>query len=432
MSSSLLFQQLYSVQNNFGLQPLLELEKLKAFGIEYDRDVLAELNIMLEPNNDRYIPIKKFFTGHRGCGKSTLLSECAHNQANRYFTVFFSIGDFGGLASVDPPNILFAIGISMLAAAEQRSIEISRTVKDSLNRWFNEVVQFDNQNEGGGLNFDLKFLKFKLERESETREEVKKKFEKKIGDLISKLDEIAAIIADVAGKPVLVMIDDLDKISDPEMLSSIYNYNVNALVAPQFNIIYTMPIAFYRNLTGMAALTSILSEPVLLMPVLKLAPLAQRRSLPADFTSPAIETLHQAIERRLPAEFKQLIEPEIARQIVLKSGGVLRELMRIVYLCLEGAKKRAYQDPSLTSLTIDLAIFTEAIKKMRLELQPAIGQASYEILTKTYHDFQPIDPVAPMFLDLLHRLCILEYKNDGIWYDVHPIIEDLLQRQQLI
>jgi hypothetical protein len=69
---------------------------------------------------------------------------------------------------------------------------------------------------------------------------------------------------------------------------------------------------------------------------------------------------------------------------------------------------------------------------MRLELQPAIGQASYEILTKTYRDFQPIDPVAPMFLDLLHRLCILEYKNDGIWYDVHPIIEDLLRRQQLI
>jgi hypothetical protein len=61
MSSSLLFQQLYGVQNNFGLQPLLELEKLQAFGIEYDRDILAELNIMLEPNNDRYIPIKKFF-----------------------------------------------------------------------------------------------------------------------------------------------------------------------------------------------------------------------------------------------------------------------------------------------------------------------------------------------------------------------------------
>jgi hypothetical protein len=79
------------------------------------------------------------------------------------FYSFFSIGDFGGLASVDPPNILFAIGVSMLAVAEQRGIEISSTVRNSLDRWFNDVVQFDKRVEGGGLNFDLKLLKLKLE-----------------------------------------------------------------------------------------------------------------------------------------------------------------------------------------------------------------------------------------------------------------------------
>jgi hypothetical protein len=168
------------------------------------------------------------------------------------------------------------------------------------------------------------------------------------------------------------------------------------------------------------------------MPVLKLAPKDKRRSLSDDFTSPAIETLHQAIERRLPDEFKQIIEPAIARQIVLTSGGVLRELIRIVYRCLEVAKKQAYQDPNLTSLTIDRSIFTEAIKKIRLELQPAIGQIGYEILTKTYQDFNPIDPGDPEFLKLLHRLYILEYQNDDMWYDVHPIIEDLLRRKNLI
>jgi hypothetical protein len=164
----------------------------------------------------------------------------------------------------------------------------------------------------------------------------------------------------------------------------------------------------------------------------KLVPKDKRRAIPADFTSPAIETLRQAIDRRLPDEFKQIIEPDIARQIVLMSGGVLRELIRIVYRCLEVAKKQAYQDPSLTSVKIDLAIFTEAIRKIRLEFQPAIGQPGYEILTTTYRDFNPADPGNPEFLKLLHRLYILEYQNDDMWYDIHPIIENLLRRQNLI
>jgi hypothetical protein len=323
-------------------------------------------------------------------------------------------------------------GLLMLTAAEQRGVEISRAFKESLYSWFDDIFRFDKTTEGGGLNLDLTFLKFKLQRESETREEVRKKFEKKIDDLISKLNEIAAIIADAAKKPVLVIIDDLDKISKPDLALSIYSHNLNTLIAPQFSIIYTLPIAFYRDYDVMGSLESVLPEPVLLMPVLKLVPKDQRRSISADFTSPAIETLHKAINRRLPDEFKQIIEPEIARQIVFMSGGVLRELIRIVYRCLEVAKKKAYQDPALTSLKIDLVIFTEAIRKIRLEFQPAIGQPSYEILTTTYREFNPVDPGDPEFLKLLHRLYILEYQNDDMWYDLHPIIENLLRRQKLI
>jgi ABC-type iron transport system FetAB ATPase subunit len=432
MTSSLLFQQLNNIQNNFDLQPLLELERLKTFGVEYDRGILADLNIMLEPNNNRYIPIKKFFTGHRGCGKSTLLSECAHNQKDRYFTVFFSIGDVSELADVDHTNILFAIGVSMLTAAKQQGVEFARTIEDSLSRWFNNVLQTNKTTEGGELSLDLTIIKFKLQRESETREEVKKKFERRIEDLIGKLNEIAAIIADATQKPILVIIDDLDKISRPDLALSIYSYNLNALIAPQFSIIYTLPIAFYRNYDVMGSLESVLPEPVLLMPVLKLVPKDQRRAIPADFTSPAIEILYQAIDRRLPDQFKQIIEPDIARQIVLMSGGVLRELIRIVYRCLEVAKKQAYRDPDLTSIKIDQAIFTEAIRKIRLEFQPAIGEPGYEILTTVYQEFNPTDPGNPEFLKLLHRLYILEYQNGDMWYDLHPIIENLLRRQKLI
>jgi hypothetical protein len=33
---------------------------------------------------------------------------------------------------------------------------------------------------------------------------------------------------------------------------------------------------------------------------------------------------------------------------------------------------------------------------------------------------------------LLHGLNVLEYRNSEVWYDVHPIVLDLLQRKGLI
>jgi hypothetical protein len=36
------------------------------------------------------------------------------------------------------------------------------------------------------------------------------------------------------------------------------------------------------------------------------------------------------------------------------------------------------------------------------------------------------------FVKLLHSLMVLEYQNDDLWYDVHPIVVDLLQRKGLL
>jgi hypothetical protein len=429
MAPSALFQQLNAIQKNFSLQPIVTPEDWAAFGVEYDTDVLNELNVALVP--DSSLPIKKFFCGHRGCGKSTLLAQVAKQQQEQYFTIFFSISDTGDLVDLDHANILFAIGISLLEFAKDQNIPINPTIINSFYRWFNNIIQLEKDTSGGELALDLKFLKLKLQRESETREEVRKKFERTTNELISKLDEIAAAIEDAAQKPVLVIIDDLDKITKPAIALDIYSYNLKSLISPKFSIIYTLPIAFYRNMEIMGSLTSEMSDPVILMPVMKLAPKQQRRSLPPGYSSEAIKILQTAIERRLQSQLK-LIDPNTVQQIVLTSGGVLREVMRIVHGCLEVGKKRAYRDPTLQDFSVDQSILDEAVKRLRLEFQAPIGEAEYQILVTTYKNNEPTDPSHDDFLRLLHRLCILEYRNDSLWYDVHPILEDLLRRQKLL
>ena len=36
------------------------------------------------------------------------------------------------------------------------------------------------------------------------------------------------------------------------------------------------------------------------------------------------------------------------------------------------------------------------------------------------------------FLDLLHTLYILEYRNDDLWFGVNPIVQEILERRGLI
>ena len=61
-----------------------------------------------------------------------------------------------------------------------------------------------------------------------------------------------------------------------------------------------------------------------------------------------------------------------------------------------------------------------------------MGSQLYALLVQVYQDFAPPDARSPAFVELLHGLYVLEYENDDLWYDLHPLITELLQRKQLL
>lgn len=62
----------------------------------------------------------------------------------------------------------------------------------------------------------------------------------------------------------------------------------------------------------------------------------------------------------------------------------------------------------------------------------SIGKKDYEILKQTYENFKPDDPQEEKVLKLLHGLYILEYRNHDLWYDVHPVVIKILQKNEII
>ncbi|NJM74969.1 MAG: AAA family ATPase [Acaryochloridaceae cyanobacterium RU_4_10] len=447
MNNTELLQAFQSASKNLFLTPLLSQSDVDAFGVEYGADVLDELEGWAEDcvNGSN----KLIFTGHRGCGKSTLLAEFSRRLADRYFTVFFSISDLIEMSDVNHVNILFAIAVQMMEAAEEQNIKIKSSTKRAFYRWFGKHTQTETTTleadleagyqAGGGFNIASIFkffaeLKAKLKVDATIRNEIKTEFVRQISGLIARIDEIAAVIQEASGKPILVIIDDLDKL-DLELVESIYCNNIKPLFQPQFRIVYTIPIAANRELKVRNVISAETND-IKLMRVSKFFTKGTSHQSDPDVLEEPVRIFLEILRRRIP---DVLIEPEIARNIVLCSGGVLREVIRLTHRCCSKClvqirrelRKEADQQAVLT-LKIDESILSQALTDTQIEFAEPLGQVDYELLAGVYEQFKPQDAEDQRFLDLLHGLYILEYRNAALWYDLHPIVVMLLKQQELL
>ncbi|WGV24960.1 ATP-binding protein [Halotia branconii] len=427
MSKDLLksFQEAY---RNLELLPLSQEKDLKQFRVEYGGDTIDELEQLVEdsPSNDGKI----IFTGHRGCGKSTLLAEFSRNIHDRYFVVFFSIAETIEMSDVNHINILFAIGLNLMLEAEARQVNIPQSTKDALEKWFATRTRTEEksiQAEATNENSIFKSISTKLKVDSTIRYEIKQEFERKVSELVAQLNIIAAAIQIAYKKDVLVIIDDLDKL-DLSVVNTIYKDNIKALCLPGFRIIYTIPIAALRETALKPIIENETNDQVVVMPVLKLFPKGESRQPNAQPRQETFDILCEILQKRIQQE---LIEPQTAQKIALNSGGVLRELIRIANECCRICLRLIRRQPD-EAVMINADILDQAINHIRNDFALPLGSAEYKILQTTYQNFKPEDPKAQEFLDLLHGLYVLEYRNNKNWYDVHPIVVELLRDEDLI
>jgi nucleoside-triphosphatase THEP1 len=423
-----IFQKAY---HNTDLTPLVQPEQLKALWVEYGREALEALVQLVEDHAAQ--DAKIIFSGHRGCGKSTLLAQFGREVGDRYFVTFFSISDLIEMSDVNHINILFAIAVNLMLEAESQQIKIPQGIQDSLHKWFAKRTRVETERPIGAelsVGFDLfKLISGKLKTEATIRDEIKQEFERNVSDLVAKLNEIAATIQAASSKNVLVIIDDLDKL-DLAVLRPIFQDHIKTLFQPGFCIIFEMPIAFLRDRYLSRILKTETQDKVLTIPTLKLFRKGEKRGTNTQYQKDIMQMLLEILNKRLSSE---ILEPETARLMAIKSGGMPRELIRIANHCCRICLREIRRNPEKVDIKINQSVLNEAIKNLRLDFEICLGKNDYNILVEVYQNFSPLDREDNQsFLDLLHSLHILEYQNDDVWYDVHPIVEDLLRRKGLV
>lgn len=422
-----IFQQAYQ---DLDLFPLVEPEQIERFRVDYGREVLVRLKqeVNASTKDGKFV-----FAGHRGCGKSTLLKRFAVEMQPQHFVVFFSIADLLEPSAVTHRNILYAIALQLLSAATQKQVPVATDIQESLLGWMTtthkQKAEKTTKSEIGlGVDKLLQLATLKFQQEQAFRDEIERVYEKNVADLVGKADRIAAAIASTTKKSVLVVIDDLDKLDLP-LVESIYRHNIKVLFSPRFRIVFTIPISATQEPQVMGALTSEGIVRPQLFPVSKFYPKSDCHNPKAAAIAPTVEIFLKVLTKRIPVA---QMEPEIARKMVLKSGGVMRELVRIGRECCTECMVQLELEPDRTDLKIDEAILTAALRNLRNDFARQIGTDLFPVLIQVYNTLNNQDADGDAFVKLLHGLMVLEYLNDDLWYDVHPIVVDLLQRKGLI
>jgi energy-coupling factor transporter ATP-binding protein EcfA2 len=432
---------------NLQIDPLVTQKDLARLGVAYQTELIDELEQAIEDNP---APDNKLiFTGHTGCGKSTLLAELGFRlmETGRYFVVRYSIADTIERSAVDHVNILFSMALELIEKAEKRSIRLNAGTKREFYEWLGKHTQTKTQDvvkeielnaeatAKGGIPLLLEFItnvKSKLRVSSVIRQEISTEFARRTSDLVAQIDRLQSYIENATGQKVLVIIDDLDKL-ELSTTEIIFSKNIKSLIDPNLAIIYTLPIATLREVPIKNSITKYINQ-IHTMRVTKFYSKADVRKSDRFPDKDCVSVFAEILRRRLPLNSS---DSDTELKIILFSGGLLRELIRIADRCcnrvkleLRGQIKRQQWDAP--EVKIDRRILNDVITELRLERSEVLGRVDYEMLLAIYNDFQPQDTQNQRFLDLLHGLYILEYRNAKLWYDLNPIVRDLLIEEGLI
>src|SRR5512136_1154559 len=345
-----------------------------------------------------YRPPKFFFSGHRGCGKST---ELLHLMANpgiqkKYWPLNFSIREEADIIDLDFRDILLAIGSRMFRDYRKAGGKLPDQLLKELNSWRGKVEEEVKTIHAGraafeiGAGLDAFFsnagLKMKLE--PSTRAELRQVFERDITGLISVINNIATAIYSKEHRIPLILIDDLDKPNLDEA-RNIFHDRREIMMQPNCAIIYTVSSALFYSKEFDA-----IRDQAIFLPNIKLHPCN-------DFETKDREgylTLRRFVQTRMDPI---LIDNDALEEAITYSGGVFREMARIMRTSVGRARRR--RAPKVEGVDVDWAT-----TEIRNEYRRILDKDDIELL-KIVHQKNHLeydDRLRP----LLQLLAILEYR----------------------
>lgn len=383
------------------------------FYIDRPGNPIAELtDALLAPF---YRPPKFYFSGHRGCGKSTELLHLLANPAlqKKFWPINFSIREEADIIDLDFRDVLLAIGGRMFREYRRAGGELPEQLLKELNGWRGKIEQEIRTILAGqmggyeiGASIEAFFLNagMKMKLEPATRIELRQVFEKDITGLISVINSIAAAIYIREKRLPLILIDDMDK-PDLDKARAIFHDRREIMMQPNCAIVYTVSSALFYSKEFDA-----IRDQAIFLPNINLHPPHE----PERHNLEGYETMRRFAHVRMAPT---LIEDQALQDAITYSGGVFREMARIMRTAIGRARRR--QASRVESVDVDWAT-----TEIRNEYRRILDKTDLQFLRRI-HEHNRLE-YNERLRPLLQLLAILEYRNGENWCDIHPVLRKLL------
>ena len=404
--------------NIFDPQSYLK-QDTKNYYIDIYKDFTDDLHDRLELSDSEETI---FVAGQSGNGKSSALQLFSSNypDLNNYYDIkILNARNVFDKKDIDVADILLMIAFTIIDEHENLKKEFLDILEDMRKKKLNELEEIqektnlDSKTEKGdlisGFKINLGLLKIGMDFidtfkvDNQNKKVIRELIKLKKKDFIDRINEIIRkykrdILKEE--KRLLLIIDDIEKIKDSD---HIFTDEISTILQIECSKIITMPIHLKRSSTFAGYDAKEISFKL--------------KTKNNEFIFQNIEKLEDIITARL--ENSDLIDKDAKELIAKKSGGNIRQLIKIVK---ESALK-AHRNKSETIILADVKDALHDIKRdyssASVEIKDFLDFIKENKNPKDYSD----DSIKKLKIATNESL-IFAYYNGEIWYDLNPIILD--------
>lgn len=374
---------------------------------------------------------KFLLAGHRGGGKTTELKRLEQQCITDYTVVWVDTDTALDKFNIGYAEVVVLIGMTIVQQLAEAGWNLPRRLEKDLLSSLARVTYQDKLTRGGGLELpkvltDLgALLKIGFQRETTQTREVRPA----LSDIINRVNAI--IEAAEADKPkLLVIVDGLDR---KDYKVALEMFSSSLLTDLGCHIVYAVPISLRYSPAFRQPMQSF--SKCLDLDNIAIFKCDNKKCPTIEVDRLGRHILSDVINKRLADlgdAYKALFEPDALELLCEKSGGVMRDLVRLARTACEVALSKGASQ-------VTLAIAQEAVREERKTYSiedyhfPELA-AVHRTGALTSQSFDsPKHGNIVICDELLHHKLVLGYQDpeQGRWFDINPILADDLARWRM-
>lgn len=379
-------------------------------------------------------PFRLLFASHPGAGKSTEINRFRQREKDNFWIVYFSAKNDMDFSQVTHINLILALMEKLYSQGKDDNLIQDSRVIEPVRSWLGSIIEeskiskkSDLVGEGeigiGGPIGQIIGFSAKLRAASASSQENAKTIRLVINPQIVQLrnycnqviTEISENLARAdSKKKILIIIEETDKL-DMEVARDLFVNHTGLLADLKASFVYTAPLYLIHSADRhrIEAYFDTLTLPTI-----------KTKTRDGKRFEPGWDVLHKVLHTRIA---NQLIDSDAKELAIEMTGGILRDLLRVIKTASEIAiyagETKISQRAVRSSLDRLKLIYRSSVRGSDGISTTQLYEKLSEIMTAK----EGFVPPSEELQRLLYNQAVIEYNGVG-WYSLHPLMEEILQQ----